>query len=365
MLNVLRSTSTDDVRERYWRACFTAKRRADFYQDMINAIGAGITPTTAISKMYELTSQRSSQRWLSRILGPMIQSVQSGRSFSRAVSDWVPSDEAALLAGGERRDNLHLALSELVIMMKERQMIREALLENLLPVAGFMLALIGLMTFILQMIGGQAKEMMPPEVLAGLSVLPNYIALGEFVMRFGPPAVAVFVAGSAAIWWSLSNWEPTDLRKKLDRFVPPYSVVARIRSALFLVSMSCMLRSGQTFREAVAQIRSFSGAWAYGYMDEIQAMLRSGRSEVQALQVEMLSDDVIDRINFYALLPDFTQVMQQVARESLVGLRKRVALFGFIGKVVAMVALAGFILFTLASVYDMTEGMKKAAQMMS
>lgn len=81
------------------------------------------------------------------------------------------------------------------------------------------------------------------------------------------------------------------------------------------------------------------------------------------MQVGMLPVDVADRLNFYALLPDFGAVMRETARDAMVSLLARVDLVGTVMRVFVMILLAGFVVFTLASVYDMADGVERAAKL--
>lgn len=349
----------------WWRrVSFTAKRRMGFYEDMANAIDAGIAPITAAIKMRSVSEPRSSLRWLVNLLTPVIAAANNGASFAQAMQPWVPPEDAAMLAAGEETGDLGAACRELTRLMGDKLKVKAALKSNLLPSSVMLLVTFGLMTFVTHLIGPQAKEMVPPEVMKKLDLLPSYIALGEFIMSWGIPLIIVCVIAGIAIALSIPRWVPGPVRMRLDARVPPYSLSARVQTVFFLISVSSMMRAGRTFRASVEQVQGFSKPWNRAYMRQMLAKLREGQPEVRAMQVGMMPTDVADRLNFYALLPDFAAVMQETARDAMAVLLTKVERLGLVVRVVMMLALAGFIVFTLASVYDMSDGIEKAAKMM-
>lgn len=345
------------------RLAFTDRRRMGFYQDMANANAAGIAPMAALRRMRDVSAPRRSLRWLVRVLDPMLEAAANGQSFANAVRPWVPAEDAAMLSAGEEVGDLTTALNELVGLMRMKLEIRSSLKKNFVPSMVMIAVIVALLVFILNLIGPQAKDMVPPEVMKTLDLLPSYIALGEFVMQWGVLLVGVVIAVSGILWMSLSRWRPDPMRETLDGRLPPYSFYARVQTAFFLISVSSMMRAGRTFRASVEQLQGFSTPWSHDYFEQMLERLRSGEPEVRAMQVGMLPVDVADRLNFYALLPDFGAVMRETARDAMVSLLARVDMVGTVMRVFVMILLAGFVVFTLASVYDMADGVERAAKL--
>lgn len=351
-----------DVSDWWRRVSFSPKRRMGFYQDMANAVEAGIAPITAIERMRQVSQARRSLRWLVNVLTPVLRAAANGASFAKALQPWVPPEDAAMLSAGEDTGELGAACRQLTQLTRDKLEVRAALRRNLLPSFVMLFVVMGLMAFVTNLIGPQAKSMVPPEIMKKLDLLPSYIALGEATIKWGIPALVALLIVTVVVWLSLSRWTPDAVREKLDAKVPPYSLAARIQTVFFLISVSSMMRTGRTFRASVEQVQGFSAPWNRAYMRQMLARLRAGMPEVRAMQVGMLPGDVSDRLNFYALLPDFAQVMQEVARDSMVILLAKVEAIGGVIRIIMMLALAGFVVFTLASVYDMSDGIEKAAK---
>lgn len=352
-----------EVADGWKRLTFTDRRRMGFYQDLANANEAGIAPIAALTRMRDVSAPRRSLRWLVRLLNPMLEAAANGQSFANAVRPWVPPEDAAMLSAGEEVGDLTSALRELVSLMRMKLQIRASLKKNLLPSAVMIAVIFGLLVFILNLIGPQAKEMVPPEVMSTLDLLPSYIATGEFFMQWGLFLVGALLSGAGVLWLSLARWRPDSAREHLDGRLPPYSLFARVQTAFFLISVSSMMRAGRTFRSAVEQLQGFATPWSYDYYEQMLDRLRAGMPEVQAMQVGMLPTDVADRLNFYALLPDFGAVMRETARDAMDALLARVEAVGALMRALTMLLLAGFVVWTLASVYDMADGVERAAKL--
>lgn len=353
-----------NVRAHWSRMQFTVKRRLDFYNDMANAIAAGKPPIQAMTRLLDVSRPRRSQRWLVAILEPARVATTQGASFARALSDWVPPEDAALLAAGEEVGNLEGALRELCALLQNKLTVKSALMANLVPALTTLAVLAVLLVVIMLTIGKQAKDLVPESVMRTLDILPLYIAIGDFILHWGIGLVVAGVALVVAVWFSLSQWRPDKWRQMCDARVPPWSLVARTQTVFFLVSVSAMLRAGRTFRAAVERLQGFATPWSQAYMRQMLARLRSGMPEVVAMQVKMVPLDVADRLNFYADLPDFSRVMQEVARDAMDTLLRKVRAIGAVLKVLVMLLMVAFILFTLLSVYDMSDGIEKAAKQM-
>jgi len=351
---------TDSMTQWWTRFRFDTKRRIGFYRDMENAIRAGIPPYRAVERMCEVSRPRKSMRWLVNILEPALRSMEDGRSFASAFSDWVPSEDAGMLTAGEEMGNLPDAFKKLVELLENKRKIVSSLKSNLLP-SGMLLVIASIMlAYITNSIGPQAKEMVPDHIMATLNILPHYIAFGEFLQSWGLVFVGGLLAASVIVWWSIPRWLPSPVRSWLDQNMPPWSFVARIQTVFFLISTSSMMQAGRTFVIAIDQLGRYSSPWVGGYLQQMRQTLRAGKSEVTAMQVKMLPQDVSDRLNFYAILPDFTQVMQETARDAMEKLIVVVERWGSVLRTIVLVVLALFILSTLSSMYDMSSGIERA-----
>lgn len=345
---------------------FGDERRQAFYLDLRNAQKAGIAPMAAIARMRGISQGRRSLAWLVAILDDVLAQAREGRTLAQAFSRWVPPEDAALLAVGEQNSDLAGALEALDGLLTDKRKVRSALMSELVPTITMAVALVVLMVSIMSIIGPTVKDLLTPEIMATLDLMPTYIAIGEWVRHQGMFALVGLMAVVAVIGWSLPNWSPEQpARRWLDRHLPPYNFYARLQTAYFLISVSAMQRAGRTFRDALMLLRGFATPWQRAYLDEMLDTLRAGRPEVESMQVPMLPQDVADRINFYAILPNFADVLVRTSGDVMHSLLIRVKRIGSVVSFSMKIAMALFIVFTLASQYELSDGVEKATRQQS
>jgi len=340
---------------------FTTKRRIGFYRDMENATRAGIAPYHAIERMRDVSRPRRSLRWLVNLLDPFLLAMKEGRKFAQALSEWVPAEDAAMIAAGEEMGNLPDALKKLVELLENKRQITTSLRKNILPSCLLLVIASVMMVYISNNIGPQAKKMVPDHIMETLSFLPHYIAFGEFLQEWGVVIAVTMLTCIALVWWSLPRWRPSPIRSWLDQKLLPWSFVARLQSVFFLISISSMMQAGRTFTLAIEQMVQHASPWTEDYLNQMRRRLAQGKEEVVAMQVAMLPQDVADRLNFYAILPNFTYVMQETARDAMVGLIIATERVGSILRTLALLMLALFILSTMYSMYDMSFALERAS----
>lgn len=349
--------------KRWWtRFSFNVRRRRDFYTDLAAFDRAGIPPYQAIQRVRQVARPRRSLKWLVRLLNPVIRAGGEGAGIAQAMRPWIPAEEAAMLAAGEKGGHLADALSELSGLLAKRLEIRAALKKNLLLAGIMMVVLIGLMWFILKTVLAQATTLVTPEVFAKLEIAPGYIAFGQFFLKWLWLIAILATAIGVGVSVSLPRWKPSRVRMWLDRKMVPWSLYARVQASFFLISAAAMMRAGQPFRAAAEDIQRFAAPWAKTYVRRMLARLAGGQDEVHAMQVGMLPWDVEDRLTVYAMLPEFREVMQATARDSMGQLLRRVDLIGNIIRVSIMAILALFIIATLASLGEISMGIQESVK---
>lgn len=353
----------NDLGSRWMRLQFTTARRKSFYKDIGNAYASGIPPITAVRRLHDVSRGRRSLKWLVNILSRVLADCAAGASFSKAVSKWVPPEDAALLSVGEDTGEIDHSLRQLVSLLESRERVSGALMTHLVPSTIMLIALTILVVVMMLKFAPQVKEMVPADVLRTLSTLPYYIAVGDWLMKWGILTAAIITVVCVSVAVSLSLWRPDGVREFLDRWVLPYTLYTRLQAVYLLIATSAMLNAGRPFRTAIEQIEKFATPWARGYLRQMLARLRAGRHEIEAIQVGMMPPDVADRLNFYAELPSFVTVMQEVARDAIETLIVRVGRIGFVLRVLMMILLAIFILGTLMSMFEMGDGVEKAMRM--
>lgn len=338
----------------WMRLTFTVGRRMDFYEDMAAFDAEGIPPFQALKRIREVGKPRKSMRWLVNLLNPIIRAGAEGAGLAAALRPWVPQEESAMLAAGEKGGQLREALMQLADMLRTRIAIKDALKRNLVPSAVTLAAMLALMVYVLNTVLSQGRSLVPDEVFHTLMFAPYYFGIGQWVLDWLWLLIISAVVGIIAIAVSLPRWRPRKTRKWLDSHLPPWTLFARIQSAFFLLTAASMMRAGQPFQSAADDIQRFADPWLKAYIKKMQARLASGQHEVKSMQVGMLPWDVEDRLAVYAMLPDFLAVMQSTARDSMKALLRKVDAIGNVIRITIMAALGLFIVITVFSLGEIS-----------
>lgn len=343
-------TKVKSARRVEGKRAFNVQRRQTFYADMASFIAEGITPFNAMDRMREIARQRRTMKWLNRVLTSVLARMGEGAGFATALQPWVPAEEAALLMAGEKGSRLPDATRELADLLATRAALKGSLISNLAPSAGMLVVMLALMIYILNTVMKEAKGLVPPDMMDQLFLAPMYFTFGDIVMGALPFVIVFSIALVMAVSASLPRWKPSGIRMWLDHHLPPYSMYTRIQSSFILITISSMMEAGATFQQAVEDIQKHAHPWTKAHTRRMLKKLAAGRAEAEALQTGLLPWDIEDRLATYKLLSDFKVVMRATARDSMARLLKRVDLLGKAVKLLVMVLLALFIVFTIFSI---------------
>lgn len=341
---------------------FNTPRRINFYEDLLSFVQAGLPPFQALGDMYEVSRKRRTMRWLTNILGPVIEEGRAGKSLPQAMRHWLPNEESALLMAGEQSGDLEGALKRLIEMVGRKAEIRAALMKELAPTGAILIALLGVMYFVQVSLLSLVGDMLPPEDLVGTSVAKHYIALAIFMQNYLVALVIGAIVAAVIIALTLSRWRPSPARQWMDEHIPPWSMYQRQQATFFLVAAAAMMRAGTPFKRAVVDLQGSAGPWLRTHMRKMLAILGTGASPVDAMQTGILPWEVSDRLATYRRLQNIAQVMESTGIASLNILLKRTKTTGNIAKVLVMLLFAGFILATLFTQFELSSALEAAAK---
>lgn len=329
---------------------FGSKQRRDFYDDVRRFVDAGLAPYTVVEKMVSIYRGRRRLRWKVTLLSRVSSRMREGQSFAEAMTRFIPPEEAALLEAGEKTGTFIEALTKLVYLCEKRREARAAIISNLTPPLIILCAATVILYFILKMVISEAIPLIPADKLSRLMIAPIYIGFGQFVMAYGIWIVLGLVATIIAIAYRLPRATPVGLRARLDDYLPPWSLYRRLQSAFVLTTAAAMLAAGMPFKAAVSTMRRTSRGWLAAHLRRIEQGLGEGRTEIDALlRGKLLPEDGADRLAVYALVPDFHQVMDLIAAESIETLVTRVTMISKVLNVLVLMFVGSFVLATFFS----------------
>lgn len=239
-----------------------ASRRSEFYQDFAGAYrdGQGVVDYLTKQRARAVARRNSMsplyQLWLNRM---------DTMSMSQAMRGSVPGVEYMVLAASEEAGKIDegadFLADTIVRIAKMRLAIR---LATATPIA--------LLLFLAAMLVGFSLYFVP-ELTSAMPV-DNWPASGRalhfvssIVTNFGVP-IAVLV-GAASIWfvWSLPNWTGP-LRRKLDDYLP-YSIYRNYNGAMFLISLSSLMKAGVGLVDSLALLQQNESKWLRWHIGRI------------------------------------------------------------------------------------------------
>jgi type II secretory pathway component PulF len=327
---------------------FGVVQRRDFYDDMRRFVEAGLAPFSVIEKMIQVYRGRRRLRWKVKLLTRVATRMREGKAFSEALARYIPPEEAALLEAGEKTGTFIEALRKLAYLCEKRREAKAAMIKNLVPPAIIVAAATTILYFILKMIITQAIPLIPPQKLTRLMIAPVYIGVGTYLMENGLMILMGVLAVIITIAMRLPRGTPTGIRAKLDDWMPPWSLYRRLQSAFVMTTASAMLAAGMPFQMAVATMRRNARGWLGVHLRRVEQGLAEGRTEIDALlRSKMLPDDAADRLSIYSLVPNFHQVMERIASESIEALVARVIAISNVLDILVKIGVGVFILSTL------------------
>lgn len=341
---------------------FNAKRRVDFYEDLLSFVEAGMPPFQALEDMYEVTRKRKSMRWLTAVLAATLEDGREGKGLPVALGRWMPSEEAAMLTAGEQSGDLPGALERLKELVGRKVQMRSELMKELLPAGLMLAALLGVMYVVLITLIGFAEEMLSPADLARTTLAKHYIGFAQFIRGWMPLIGLVSVVSVVSIAMSMNRWRPSRPRQWLDEHLPPWSLYQRQQATFFLVAAAAMLRAGTPFKRVILNLQQSAAPWSRTHMARMLSTLGRGASPVAAMQTGMLPWDVADRLSIYARLPNIAVVMESTAKTSINILLKRTKTTGTIVRTLMMFLFASFILATLLTQNELSGALEAAAR---
>lgn len=344
---------------KFW---FGLRRRADFYADMAAFLDAGKAPTEIIADMLKVASRRKRLRHMAFILRDLHKGLESGQqSLGLPLLRWVPSIEATMVTTGEQSGTLADAFLELAWTVGEQARIRETAVKRIAPLGFVLLMALGLMIYTTMMVVPQAAAMISPEQLEALIVAPFYVAFGIFFIEnllfIGLGVLALVVAALASVPRWTGSW-----RGRADGIAVPWGIYRWTQAAFFLSSVSGMLKSGSIMRDVLAEIRRNGTPWQRWHLRRMLLSLDSGDPAVEALDTGMLPEQVMDRLLMYSTLPDFSDVMRRLAKDSMKMYEGILDKLSATVQAAILLFLAVFILVTVGSMMEIALAVADAAE---
>ena len=225
---------------RWYSTQFGGKERIQFYESMTALLENGVPLQEALLEVSNVYSDDGKRLFHPIALAgsAMSTTVSNGKTLGWACQPWMPYQEVAIIASGEKSGNLQQAFFDCVRTIEARQKIVSLILSSSLYPA----LLWSLMAYLLHVI---ATKMVPamarrsdPESWTGIPSL--LYSISTFVNNWGLITLIGFVLFVVISIGTLPYF-CGPLRVRLEAF-PPWSIYKALHGSTFLLNVAVMLR---------------------------------------------------------------------------------------------------------------------------
>lgn len=233
--------------------------RIDFYEGLQSLVENGLSVSDALKELYTVWSFDSTKtdEPLAIVAHDLIIQLSNGKLLSRALSSWVPYEEASLLAAGEQAGTLVATFDDVIRVIQAKQQIFGAVASAVVYPAFLCIPLFYLLWIVSVKMVPKMVLVSDPDKWTGAAVLLYQLA--NFVTDYGVAVVLLIVALVTAFWLSLPRWTGS-IRLLADRG-PFYSTYRVIHGSTFLLNLSVMMRANISQHRALEMLSEYANPW--------------------------------------------------------------------------------------------------------
>jgi type II secretory pathway component PulF len=286
-------------------------KRGDFYADMADAIGDGMSILDYLEKRKSRALKRKNS--LAGLFGRWTNRHAEKGSFSKAIAGTVPVMDTMIIHSSEITGKLNIGLAFLSKTVEETKKMQSAVVAAIaMPIFLCVLLtfiIVGYSFFLVPILTG----IIPPEKWPPMGKVLYAVAM--FVRHYGI-FVLIFIIGTISVFfWSFSNWTGS-VRDRLDRYLP-YSIYRDYNGAIFLVTLASLLKSGISVGDGLKIIKDASPKWLSRHLAMMLFNLNSKSSAAQALNTGLLGEDLADRVEDYGERASFQQAIDKIGFKAI------------------------------------------------
>lgn len=268
---------------RWYSKQFGGKERIQFYESMTALLENGVPLQEALLEVSKVYSDEGKRPFHPIALAgsAMSSTVSNGKTLGWACQTWMPYQEVAIIASGEKSGNLQQAFFDCVRTIEARQKIVSLILSSALYPA----LLWSLMAYLLHII---ATKMVPamarrsdPEAWTGIPSLLYSIA--TFVNNWGMVTLIGFVLFVVVSIVTLPYF-CGPIRVRLEG-LPPWSIYKALHGSTFLLNIAVMLRSNINQLDALEALELNAKPWLRERLTAARYGVRMGKNFGMALKL--------------------------------------------------------------------------------
>ena len=306
----------EQLKRKFIKSQFSGKMRERTYRKLATFLRNGVSLPDALRIMYEHESEDG--KYVNRpqavILNDWRKQIANGRSFGRAVREWVPPGDRIILEAGEESGRLDQALENALFIQGSSRKIKSAIVGGLAYPALLMALAMGFMVMFGLWIVPAFEDVVPRQKWTGTAA--KMAGVADFVNTWMLPTVLTFLALCGLVVWSLPRWTGP-IRIKLDKY-PPWSLYRLMQGSGFMLSMSALVRAGVQIPEI---LRILARGAPPRFQERMQATLRyvsNGINIGEALHktgYNFPDVDTVKDLRSYANLDGFDENLEKIGRQ--------------------------------------------------
>ena len=297
--------------------------RGDIYEMIeANFSEGGSGRVSTIREIFDAWATRESSRKNSIALvhRSIVKRLDAGYTFSKAITPFIPKEEALIIEAGEASGRLVEALKSVAQQKAATSEIGSIAAAAVAEPAMGALSIFGTSWF--------CGSMLWPELLRVVDekYWPAWaIPLVHFEMN-----VARYWQLSACLlllawlyWWSMPRW--TGISRKFFDSIPPWSIYRDRQSAAFIGVLGGLLASGMEMDSALARIERGASPWMAWHVQNIRKRYAvSGANPMRAFNTGLFSTAIIDLIEDASRNRSFDGTLIHMSAEALPIIVRRV-----------------------------------------
>lgn len=233
--------------------------RIEFYEGFQNLVENGIKSHDALQELNSIWSYHGKKpdEPLAIVTRDLMVQLTNGTPLSRALSRWVPYEEASLLAAGEKGARLVQACDDIIRVITAKQQISGAVASAIVYPTFLSVPLSMLLWMVATKLVPPMSRTSSPESWEGTAWLLYQLA--NFVTNFGLFTVALLLVLIGGFVYSLPRWRGTT-RAWFDKG-PFYSTYRVVHGSTFLLNLAVMMRANIQPYVALELLAEYASPW--------------------------------------------------------------------------------------------------------
>lgn len=233
--------------------------RIDFYEGFQNLVENGIKSHDALMELNRIWSHHGKKPGepLAIVTRDLMIQLTNGTPLSRALSRWVPYEEASLLAAGEKGARLVEACNDIIRVITAKQKILGAVVSAVAYPAFLSVPLSALLWMVATKLVPPMARASSPESWQGSAWLLYQLA--NFITNYGIYTIVFIVLIAGLFVYSLPRWTGS-VRNAFDKG-PFYSTYRMVHGSTFLLNLGVMMRANIQPYFALELLAEFASPW--------------------------------------------------------------------------------------------------------